>query len=105
VHDVARANVCALKSRVPWGCYNVGRGVKTTIKELAELLLELTGSELAIQYEPAGQTFVTNRVGCPKAAEKDLGFRWSIDLREGMQSLIDWRNAHRERVASLRARR
>lgn len=105
VRDVARANVCALKSDVAWGCYNVGRGIKTSIKELAELLLELTGSDLPIRYEPAGQTFVTNRVGCPKAADRDLGFRWSIDLREGMQSLIDWRDAHRQRVDSLRAGR
>ncbi|MBW2285809.1 MAG: SDR family NAD(P)-dependent oxidoreductase, partial [Deltaproteobacteria bacterium] len=30
VEDTARANVCALKSDVPFGCYNVGRGIKTS---------------------------------------------------------------------------
>jgi UDP-glucose 4-epimerase len=102
VVDTARANVCSLKSDVPFGFYNVGRGIKTSIKELAELLLELTGSDLEIQYEPAGQTFVTNRVGCPKAAERDLGFKWTIDLHEGMQSLIEWRNKHKEAVEARR---
>ena len=95
VADVARANVCALKSEVPFGAYNVGRGIKTSIRELAELLLELTNSELSLEYLPGGETFVTNRVGCPKAAEKDLGFRWKIDLSEGMQSLLEWRAAHK----------
>jgi UDP-glucose 4-epimerase len=91
VCDVARANVCALKSEVPFGVYNVGRGIKTSIKELAELLLELTGSNLPLRYVPEGPTFVTNRVGCTKSAERDLGFCWRIDLPEGMRSLIEWR--------------
>jgi len=104
VRDVARANVCALKSDVPFGFYNVGTGVKTSIKELADLLLRLTGSDLSIEYLPGGQTFVTNRVGCPKRAEADLGFRWSVGLEEGMQSLIDWRQAHRSRVEAMQPR-
>ena len=91
VGDTASANVCALKSNVPFGFYNVGRGIKTSIRELTEMILELTGSDLPIKYEPAGQTFVTNRVGDPKAAERDLGFKWSVDLKEGMQRLIEWR--------------
>lgn len=100
VTDVARANVCALKSDCSFGFFNVGRGVKTSIKELAELLLRLSGREdLGIGYEPAGQTFVTNRVGCPKAAKRDLSFEWSIDLEDGMRSLIEWRNKHKEEVA------
>ncbi|OPY62532.1 MAG: dTDP-glucose 4,6-dehydratase [Pelotomaculum sp. PtaU1.Bin065] len=102
VQDCARSNVCALKADIPHGFYNVGRGIKTSIKQLAELLLELTSSDLEIQYEPAGQTFVTNRVGCPKAAEHDLGFKWTIDLREGMQKLIDWRKNHKEAVETRR---
>lgn len=102
VRDVARANVCALKADVPFGFYNVGRGIKTSIRELTELLLDLTGADLPIHYEPAGPTFVTNRVGCPKAAERDLGFRWSIDLREGMKSLIEWRDQHRRQVETSR---
>jgi len=94
VGDAARANVCALKSDVPFGFYNVGRGIKTSIKELTELLLDLTGSDLSIAYEPAGQTFVTNRVGDPSAAARDLGFTWKVDLIGGFQRLIEWRRHH-----------
>jgi len=99
VRDIARANICALTSDCDYGMYNVGRGIKTSIKELAELLLRLSKNEdIGIKYEPAGQTFVSNRVGCPKAAETDLGFKWSIELEDGMQSLIDWRNKHKDAV-------
>lgn len=104
VRDIARANICALKAEVPFGFYNVGTGVKTSVKELAELLLRLSGSDLNIRYEPAGTTFVTNRVGSIDMANKDLGFKWTIGLEEGMQSLIDWRRAHKELVDQKRIR-
>jgi len=73
--------------------YNVGTGVKTTIKELAEMILELTGSDLKIKYEPAGMTFVKNRIGNPVKAEKEVGFKYSIELKEGLQRLIEWRES------------
>jgi UDP-glucose 4-epimerase len=102
VQDIARANIQAMKADVTGQCYNVGRGIGTSIKELSEMLLDLTGSDLEIQYEPAGLTFVTNRIGCPKAAKEDLGFEWTIDLREGLQQLIDWRNADIQAVEERR---
>ncbi len=102
VRDAARANVCAMKSTVPFGFYNVGRGIKTSIKELTELILRLTDSDLQMQFEPSGQTFVTNRVGDPTAAKRDLGFTWSVDLEEGMKRLIQWRRSHLGEVIARR---
>jgi UDP-glucose 4-epimerase len=102
VRDTARANVCALKSDVPFGFYNVGRGIKTSIKELTELILKITGSNLPIKYEPAGETFVTNRVGDPETARRDLGFTWKNDLEDGLKRLIEWRKSHVEEVETGR---
>ena len=69
VSDCAKANLCAIKGETTDTFYNVGRGIQTTIKELTETILEITHSNLKIQYEPEGTTFVKNRVGCPKKAE------------------------------------
>lgn len=102
VSDVGRANVCALKSDVPFGFYNVGRGIKTSVKELTEMILKIVGSDLPIHYEPAGLTFVTNRVGDPIAAERDLGFTWMVDLEEGLHRLIEWRKANMDAVEQRR---
>jgi len=104
VSDVARANVLAMQADVSGECYNVGRGVGTSIKELAGMLLRLTGSRLKIEYKPAGQTFVTNRIGCPRKAERDLGYKWAIDLEEGMRSLIEWRSEDREALLAKQAK-
>ncbi len=102
VGDCARANVCAMKSEATDSFYNVGTGKRTTIKELAELLLELTGSRLQIQYEPAGLTFVKNRIGCPQKAEAEIDFRADLPLREGLLKLIAWRNTHKLEVEQRR---
>jgi len=92
VRDVARANVCALKGDTTDNFYNVGCGIKTTIKELVELLLELTRCNLEIQYEPAGLIFVTNRVGSTDKAEYELNFKSEVDLKQGLVDTIRWRN-------------
>lgn len=97
VQDVARANLCALKSDATDNFYNIGSGVKTTIKEICELLLELTGSSLTIQYEPEGKTFVTHRIGSTEKAEKELGFKAKVELKEGLKNLIEWRKMHKEK--------
>jgi UDP-glucose 4-epimerase len=102
VKDVAYANLCAMSAEKAGECYNVGRGIGTSIKELCELLIELSGSDQKIQYEPAGLTFVTNRIGSTKKAQTEIGFKWTVDLRDGMQRLIKWRNSH---LAELEARR
>lgn len=103
VADVAHANVCAMRSDASGKCYNVGRGIGTTIRELTELLIRLTGNDQQIHFEPAGQTFVTNRIGSVEAAARDLGFRWRIDLEEGMRRLIEWRRSDVEAVKARRA--
>lgn len=96
VKDCARANVAAMKADICDEFYNVGTGVRTTIKELTERLLKLTGCSLRIQYEAADRTFVKNRVGCPEKAKRDLGFTARMSLDEGLKELIEWRNAHKQ---------
>ena len=102
VADCALANLCALKADITDQFYNVGCGVQTTIRKLTETILEISGLNLSIQYEPSGTTFVTNRVGSPKKSETEIGFKANVDLREGLQKLIEWRKNHKELVSLRR---
>ena len=104
VGDCAAANVCAMKSDTVDQFYNVGTGKRTTIKELAEMVLALTGSNLAVEYEPGGLTFVKNRIGSPDKARDEIGFVAEIALDEGLQLLIDWRQAHKDQVEQRRSK-
>jgi UDP-glucose 4-epimerase len=103
VGDCAAANVRAMKADTVDRFYNVGRGVRTSVKELAETLLELTGSDVGLRYEPAGLTFVKNRVGSPVQAQEEIGFIATVGLAEGLQALMEWRREHKAQVDERRA--
>ncbi len=102
VADAARANVLAMAADVSDRFYNVGFGKGTTITALTEMILEHAGSSLPIHFEPAGLSFVTKRIGDPLRAERELGFRATTDLREGLRRLIEWRQSHKDHVAVQR---
>ncbi len=104
VKDCARANICAMKSDASDQFYNVGTGIRTSIKELAEMLLEITASKQQIQFKESGMTFVKNRIGCPEKAKQDIDFNAKIKLPEGLQQLIEWRDTHKSDVAKRRAK-
>lgn len=103
VEDCGLANVQAMKADTSDRFYNVGTGKRTSLKQLAEMLLELTGCKKPINYAPRSQaTLVRNRIGCPKRASEEIGFTAKIDLLEGLQRLIDWRASH---IAEVETRR
>jgi len=101
--DCGLANVCAMKADSTDTHYNVGTGIRTSLKELAELLVELTGCDKPIHYAPRSEaTLVRNRIGDPQKASAEIGFTATVDLREGLQRLIDWRANHKAEVAARR---
>jgi UDP-glucose 4-epimerase len=103
VEDCGRANVCAMKAESTDRFYNVGTGKRTSLKQLAEMLLDLTGCTKPINYAPRSQaTLVRNRIGSPKRANMEIGFGAAIDLGEGLERLIEWRRTHKAEVQARR---
>ncbi|GJL66030.1 MAG: NAD dependent epimerase/dehydratase [Nitrospirales bacterium] len=103
VEDCARANLCAMKSEVVDRFYNVGTGTRTSLKELAELIVKLTDCQLSINYAPRSQaTLVRNRIGSPKRAKAEIGFSSEVGLEQGLRGLIEWRKKHIEEVTRRR---
>lgn len=103
VEDCAKANVCGMTADATDEFYNVGTGKRTSLKELAEKLLNLTGCNKNIQYAPRSQaTLVKNRIGSPVKATEEINFTADIDLDEGLRRLIDWRSAHKAEVEARR---
>jgi len=96
VGDVARANVLAAQSDVTDEVFNVGTGVQTSLKELCDLLLELSGSALRPEHREMRKVanVQTRRAGVEKAARL-LDFRANVSVREGLQELIRWRQSVR----------
>jgi UDP-glucose 4-epimerase len=92
VDDVARANLLAVQSEISDEVFNVGTGIQTSLKELCELLLQLTGSSLQPEYRDARKVAnVQSRRAAVEKAEHKLGFKTTVRLEEGLRKLIRWR--------------
>lgn len=98
VEDVARANICALNSETPFGFYNVGTEIQTSIRELCDTILKLKQSDLKVQYKPYSaddaRALVQNRIGSRQKAESEIGFKYAIELEDGLKKLIAWRKGN-----------
>ncbi len=97
VGDVARSNILAMQSKASDEAINICTGVKTSIRELVNMLLELTGSKVEVDYRPAAQQFVTDRLGDPTKSKELLGFETTVSLRDGLKKLIEWRASELKR--------
>ena len=105
VEDCAKANVCGMLADTTGSFYNVGTGKRTSLKELAEIILQLTGCNQPINYKERSQaTLVRNRIGDPTLASAEIGFTADIDVVEGIKRLIEWRRTHKEEVEARRQR-
>lgn len=97
VRDIARANVLAAESDLTDEAFNVASGTETSLKELAQGLLEAMGaSGLEPEHGPArAVNGVTRRLADTSQAAERLGFRAEIDLRTGLKDLVAWWRAER----------
>ena len=84
VTDVARANITAMNTSLKFGSFNIGTGVPTLIKELADIILELSCQKLGVVYENALDGDIKTSLADISLAEGMLGWRSVTSLREGL---------------------
>ena len=80
---------------------NLGSGEEISIRELAELIAELTGFDGEIVWDPSRPNGQPRRRLDTSRAEALFGFRARTPLREGLQQTIAW---YRESRPALAAR-
>lgn len=101
VGEVVPALVALMESREAEGlAVNIGSSEEVSMKQLAELVIELSGSSSNIRFIPyedvydAGYADMTRRVPDLSRARKLIGFEPRISLREIVQSMIDEARRH-----------
>lgn len=72
------------------GPINIGNPVEFTMLELAELVLELTGSQSQPVYEALPADDPLQRCPDISLAKQLLGWEPNVDLRDGLRNTIDW---------------
>ncbi len=72
------------------GPVNLGNPVEFTIRQLAELVIELTGSSSKLVFNPLPQDDPKQRCPDISLAKSVLGWQPQIQLREGLKRTIDY---------------
>jgi UDP-glucose 4-epimerase len=91
IDDVARSNLLAATIDSTDVVFNVASGTETSLLELAKLLIEVMGADVAIEYGPERSVNkVPRRLADTTRALELLCFDAEVDLEQGLRRLVDW---------------
>ena len=93
--DVARANILACKSEVVNEVFNIGTGRETSVKELADMMIEFLGVPVQVEYQDHDPNRVKRRRSSTEKAKNMLGFEAQIDACEGIRRCVEYFKVHR----------
>jgi len=91
VEDVAEACMLAPTDAAIGQMIDVGSGINTSVKKVAELIIELTGSKSKIEFHPlrTGEVKVHTKADLANG-KKYLGWEPKVSLREGLLKTIPY---------------
>jgi dTDP-glucose 4,6-dehydratase len=97
VDDEVRGILALLDSDLEGPC-NVGNPDEFTVRELADVVIEITGSDSEIVHEDLPVDDPAKRRPDITRARTELGWEPKVDLREGIERTVDWFRSELGRV-------
>jgi UDP-glucose 4-epimerase len=104
VRDVARANVLGARAKASDEVFNVASGIETSLLQLAVALASVMGrGGLKPEFAPERSINpVPRRLASTAKAERQLGFRATVPLEQGLADLVKWWRAERGSLPAVR---
>ncbi len=90
VEDAAEGILMATEKYNKPDPVNLGTGKEITIKELADLIAKLTEFDGQIKWDKTKPDGQPRRCLDTTQAKKEFGFKAKTDLKEGLQTTIEW---------------
>jgi len=90
VEDAAEAIVLAMEIYNGSAPVNIGAGFEISIKDLTEMIVELTGFQGKIQWDTTQPDGQPRRMLDTTKAREEFGFQAKTGFREGLQKTIWW---------------
>jgi len=90
VTDVARANLAAATAPDARGVYNVGTGQRTTVNQIAQLVLQEISSGVGVEHHPPRQGDIRHMRSDPSKAGAELDWQAQEDFTAVMAETIGW---------------
>jgi GDP-L-fucose synthase len=97
VGDCARAIILATEKYDKGDPVNLGVGSEITIRELTQLIAELSGFKGKIIWDPTKPDGQPRRCLEVSKAEREFGFKTTTDFVEGLRRTIEWYRKARAR--------
>jgi len=89
VDDVCHANLAAMKSNEKNGFFNIGTGTVTSIKNLAELMIRLSGKSLKPEYSNLPEGDIKLSQADIHLAENNLSWKPKVTLEDGLSEFFN----------------
>ena len=90
VEDLCRGIIAAAESELSDEVLHLASERETTLKELAQLIIELAGADVDIVHHPKRPGEVERNFARAERAKELLGWEPELSLRDGMESTIEW---------------
>jgi GDP-L-fucose synthase len=98
VEDAAEAIVLATEKYDDPDPVNVGSGFEISIRDLAQLIAQLTGFRGAVRWDVSQPNGQPRRRLDTSRAEQAFGFRATTDFRTGLERTIAWYESAKQRA-------
>jgi len=92
IDDAVQATIAAAVYEKGIGnIYNIGTGVETSVNRLAELIVEITGSDVAVEHiDKRDIDNIRRRVVNIERTRHDLRYQPLTTLKDGLTKTIEW---------------
>ena len=88
VEDIAKTNLLSMESNTDFSFLNIGTGISTSIKELAELMIELSGKKLEISFDDLPLGDVKDSLADVSLAKKLINWNYETSLKNGLKKFF-----------------
>ena len=83
VEDIAKANLLSMESNIDFSFLNIGTGISTSIKTLAEMMIDLSGKTLEISYDDLILGDVKESLADASLAKRLINWNYETSLKNG----------------------
>jgi len=94
IDDIGRGIIAALKP-LGYEIINLGGHEVITINNLIKLIEQIAGKKAIVDYGPPVKADMQGNWAEVSKAREMLGWQPQVNLRDGIQSLVNWYNAER----------
>ena len=94
IDDIVQANLRAATTEQVGTAYNVGTGTSVTIQELAETIVDVTGSTAEITHTEGRDGDIRHSKADIAAIRSELGYEPTVSLHEGLEQTVEWYRQH-----------